>query len=680
MQLQELYYPRGVAVSGSVTPGKLGAVLIGRLVEGGFPHIYAVNPKAQGSGEVPGYARVQDIEGPVDMIVVASPASAVASVLEDAGEKGVKAAVIISSGFSEAGHPELEAEVKAVAQRYGIRYIGPNCAGMVNTHHHLLATLEAAPAQGKVALISQSGAVGGMIMSRSQQEGLGIGKFVSYGNGSDLSEIELLLSLKDDPETAVVAMYLENVRRGREFMQALAATTRVKPVIIVKSGRTSSGQRAALSHTGSFAGADAVYDAAFAAAGAIRAESIEDLFDLCQGFALLPPMNGRKVAIITNSGGPGVMTADRCEEAGLSLKEPSAQLVGNLKTFLPAHAGLANPLDLTVEGDDKQYGQATAASLTEYDAAIVIYVGTPYLRSLPVVEETAKAALAAGKPVACCFEIGLDMTEAYDYLRQRGLPIFASGERAARVFSKMALYRSYLERPEAAITLPQPQELPQGASTLTEPQAMALLASHGIGTPQYRFVKGQQEAVNACREVGYPVVMKIVSPDILHKSDVGGVKLNIKDDAAAAQAYSELEQVGRGKDFHGVILYSMLEKGREVILGFTRDPQFGPVIAFGLGGIYTEVLKDVSLAIAPLDEAQALRLIQSIKTYALLAGTRGEKPADVQTLAAMLAKFSTLPFIYPQLAEADLNPVFVYEQGAVAVDARLIVQRAADKK
>ncbi|MCL1905462.1 MAG: acetate--CoA ligase family protein [Clostridiales bacterium] len=671
MQLSELYYPRGVAVSGSVSPGKLGAVLIGRLQEGGFPSIYAVNPKAQSCGDVPGYARVQDIAGPVDMIVVASPASTVASVLEDAGQKGVKAAVIISSGFGEAGHPELEAEMKATAQRYGIRYIGPNCAGMVNTHHNLLATLEAAPAQGRVALISQSGAVGGMIMSRSRREGLGIGKFVSYGNGSDLSETELLLSLKDDPETKVIAMYLENVRRGREFMQALAATTRVKPVVIVKSGRTGSGQRAALSHTGSLAGADAVYNAAFAAAGAIRAESIDDLFDICQGFALFPPITGRKVAIITNSGGPGVMAADRCEEVGLYLKEPSGALTEELKSFLPAHAGLANPLDLTVEGDYKQYGQATAAALAEYDAAIVIYVGTSYLRALPVAVQTAKAALKAGKPAACCFEIGLDIAEAHAYLREQGLPLFASGERAARVFSQMALYGSYLNRPAPDIELPRPQKLDSAA--LTEPEAMELLNAHGVATPAFRFANGEQEALAACRELGYPVVMKIVSPDILHKSDVGGVKLGIPDETAAKAAYRDLKEVGRGVDFRGVIVYPMLGKGREVILGFTRDPQFGPVIAFGLGGIYTEVIKDIKLAPAPLDKEAALKLIQSIKTYPLLAGVRGEAPADMDALALMLVKFSYLPFLYPQLAEADLNPVFVYEQGAVAADARLII-------
>ncbi|MCL1976105.1 MAG: acetate--CoA ligase family protein [Firmicutes bacterium] len=671
MQLRELYYPRGVAVCGSVSPGKLGAVLIGRLAEGGFPHIFAVNPKAQGKQDIKGYSRIQDIPATVDMIVVASPAPTVASILEDAGQKGVKAAVIISSGFGEAGHPELEVEMKAVAQRYGIRYIGPNCAGMVNTHHNLLATLEAAPATGQVALISQSGAVGGMIMSRSRQEGLGIGKFVSYGNGSDLSEIELLLSLKDDAQTKVIAMYLENVRRGREFMQALAAVTRVKPVIIVKSGRTGSGQRAALSHTGSLAGADAVYNAAFATAGAIRAESIDDLFDLCQGFTFFPPMQGRKVAIITNSGGPGVMAADRCEEVGLSLTEPSGVLLDQLKSFLPAHAGLANPLDLTVEGNDIQYGKATAAALKEYDAAIVIYIGTSYLRALPVAIQTAQTAIIAGKPTACCFEIGLDIEEAHAYLREQGLPLFASGERAARVFSQMALYHNYLAHPCASIDLPQPQKL--AFTSLTEPQAMQLLAAHGIKTPSFYFVKGEQETLAACMELGFPVAIKIVSPDILHKSDVGGVKLNIIDEEGARAAYRELARIGRDVDFRGVIIYPMLSKGREVIMGFTRDPQFGPVIAFGLGGIYTEVLKDICLGLAPLNKEAALKLIQSIKSFPLLAGVRKEAPADLESLANMLAQFSELPFIYPQLAEADLNPVFVYEQGVMVADARLIV-------
>lgn len=674
MDLQALFYPRGVAVSGSVSAGKLGAVLIGRLQEGGYAgNIYAVNPKGQSCGTVAGFRSLQEVDGPLDLVILASPAATVAQVLEDAGQKGVKAAVVISSGFSEAGHPELEEELKQVAARYGIRYIGPNCAGMANTDHNLLATLEAAPAKGNVSLISQSGAVGGMVMSRSQAEGLGIRKFISYGNGSDLSEIELLNYLKDDPGTKVIAMYLENVRQGREFMAALKAATHVKPVVIVKSGRTSSGQRAALSHTGSLAGADQVYDAAFASCGAIRADSIDDLLTLCKGFAMLPPMQGKRLAIVTNSGGPGVMCADLCDQLGLDVAEPSSALKSELQSFLPPHAGLANPIDITVEGGPEQYARSTAAALREYNAAAVIYIGTPYLAALPIVEQVLAEAQKSGKPVAGYFEVGSDIAEAHAYIQAQGQPLFSSAEQAARVLNQLARYQAYLNQPAAEVTVPAGEDLASELPSLLEPQAMALLHKHGIHTPDVRFATSEAEAIAASQAIGYPVVMKVVSPQILHKSDVGGVKLKLADDAAAARAFRELEAIAAAKDFRGVIISPQLRPGREVIFGFTRDPQFGPVVAFGLGGIYTEVLKDVALAIAPLDEAGALKLIQSIRTYPLLAGVRGEKPADLQTLAKMLARFSELPFHYPNLQEADLNPVFVYEDGAVVVDARFIL-------
>ncbi len=673
MQLKELYYPRAVAVIGSVSPGKLGAVLIDRLIEGGFKDIFAVNPKAQGYNGIAGFAALTEIDAPLDLIIIAAPATTVPAILEEAGTKGIKAAVIISSGFSEAGNHQLEEEIIAIAKKHGIRYIGPNCAGMVNTHHNLLPTLEAAPKCGNVSLISQSGAVGGLIMARSQQEGLGIAKFVSYGNGSDLSEIDLLLSLKDDPDTKVIAMYLENVRQGREFMAALKATTKIKPVIIVKSGRTGSGQRAALSHTGSLAGADQVYDAAFASCNAIRAYSIEELFDICQAFALLPDLKGRKLAVITNSGGPGVMAADRCEEVGLNVDEPSPSLKSRLQQFLPAHAGLANPLDITVEGDAEQYAATTKEALQEYDAALIIYVGTPYLQALPIAEQLAVVAKQSGKPIATCFDIGVDIAKAHQYLLANNLANFASGERAAQALSKMAAYYQKQKAAEEDQALPAEQQLITAEKSLLEPQAMDLLKAHGLAVPEYRFVKTADEAVKACQKLGYPVAIKIVSPQIIHKSDVGGVKLNIKDDQAAAQAFEQLAAIGQGKDFRGVIIYPMLKMGREVIMGFTRDSQFGPVIAFGLGGIYTEVLKDITLGIAPLSKSQALEMIKGIKTYALLAGVRGEKPADIEYLAEMLAKFSELPLKYPQLQEADLNPVFVYNKGAAIADARLIL-------
>ena len=311
MVYEDLFYPKGVAVIGSATPGKLASVILGRLEEGGCPHLYAVNPKGKAVGSAPGYRSVQEIDGPVSLAVVVSPAATVKDVLEDCGKAGVKAAAIITSGFSEAGNQKGEQEILEVARRYGIRFVGPNCAGVINTHANLLATLETRPPKGSMAVISQSGAVGGALMAMAGEQGVGVSKFLSFGNGLDLNMMEFLEWMRDDDETKVVALYLESIGDGRAFMEALSRLTKKKPVVVVKSGRSQAGQRAALSHTGAMAGADAVFDAALKQCGAVRVDTLEELFDVCKGFSLLPPVEGRRLLIVTNSGGPGVMATDR---------------------------------------------------------------------------------------------------------------------------------------------------------------------------------------------------------------------------------------------------------------------------------------------------------------------------------------------------------------------------------
>lgn len=676
MSFQALFNPRGVAVAGSVTPGKLGNVLINRLVEGGFEKIYALNPKAKGVGQVPGFASAQDIIEPLDLVVIASPAVTVKDVLEDCGKKGVKAAIIITSGFSEAGNAAGEEEIKRVAEKYGIRFTGPNCAGLVNTHSQLLATLEAAPPKGNTALISQSGAVGGTIMAWAEEQGLGISKFISYGNGNDLNELEFLRYLKDDPETKVIAMYLENIKNGRKFMQVLKEVTRVKPVVVIKSGRTSTGQRATLSHTGSMAGADKVYDAALRECGALRVETIEDMFDLCKGFSCLPPVTGCRLAIVTNSGGPGVMAADKAEEVGLDVAEPSPELIAAFKGILPPHAGIKNPIDITVEGTGEEYREVLKEALTEYDAALALYIGTPYLEAMPIANGIIEAAKVTKKPIVSTIQVGSDVKESIEVLKEHNLPNFVSGERAVKVLVRMTEYYKYLK---ASSNLSEyfPQEVGylSGDGSLLEPDGMALLRRNGISVPEFRFAATRQEAVTACNSLGYPVVMKVVSPEILHKSDCGGVVLNIDGDEEAEKAFDQIKHAADGRDFRGVVIYPMLKGGREVILGLTRDVQFGPVIAFGLGGIYTEVLKDIVLRVAPVDRKGAEEMIRSIRTYPILKGIRGQEPADLDALAEAIVNFSKLPFLYPNIEEADLNPVFVFPKGVLVGDVRLVLRK-----
>ncbi|MGI6684056.1 MAG: acetate--CoA ligase family protein [Bacillota bacterium] len=674
MSFQALFYPRAVAVYGSVSPGKLGNVLITHLVKWGFPKVYAVNPKGLGLDKAPGWKKIKDIPEPVDLAVIAAPAAIVKDILIECGEKGVKAAVIISSGFGEAGNAKGEAEIKEVAQKYGIRFIGPNCAGMINTFSNLSPTLQAYPPKGHTAVISQSGAVGGAIMELAQSHGLGISKFVSYGNGGDLNQIEFLHYLKDDEETKVVALYIENIENGREFMAALKAVTAIKPVVVIKSGRTNTGQRAALSHTGSMAGADAVYDAALKECGAIRVESLDDMIDLCKGFSYLPPVLGRKVAIVTNSGGPGVMTADKAEELKLDVCEPSPELIGELKSFLPAYAGFKNPIDMTVEGTGDNYRRVIEACLKEYDIVLPIFFGPPYLPTMPIAEGILAAFKANNKPVISAMETGLNVGESISYLRDRELPNFPSCERAIRTAARMAEYEEYKRKlkTKKRIMLSKIKETLFETGSLLEPDAMQVLRKNNIKVPDFRFVSDRNQVADAANELGYPIVMKVVSPQILHKSDFGGVELNIVDDKGALAAYDRIKKNAAGFDFRGVVMYPMLKGGREVILGLTTDKQFGPVVAFGLGGIYTEVLKDVVFRVAPIDQAEAKEMIREIKSYRILEGIRGQKPADLDALADTIAAFSQLPFIYPDIVEADLNPVFVFEDGVLAGDVRLV--------
>jgi acetyltransferase len=664
-----------VAVVGSTAEGKIGYELIRQIVDGGFQEIYSVNPKAQGAFGVPGFSAVNQIKQPVDLAIIASPGPTVPGVLEECGQIGIQAVVVISSGFSEVGNKAGEQEIMRVARQYGMRIVGPNCAGIVNTHHKLFGSIETRPPKGEVAFISQSGAMGGAVLSWAEEQGMGFSKFLSYGNRVDLNEIDLLPYLAEDPETRVGALYIESVAAGRAFLDAVREFTRHKPLVVIKSGRSQSGQRATLSHTGSMAGSDAVYDTALRSCGAIRVRTVEEMFDLCKGFVSLPPIKGRRVAIVTNSGGPGVLAADRAEEVGLEISEPSPRLRERLRQFLPAHCALRNPIDLTVEGTEAGYRETLLAMLEEYDAALALDVSTPYMDTVALARGVCDAAQGAGKPVVVNFMAGRIVADAIAYLNGRGNPNYATGERAMTVLARMAAYESYKKSSPTRPEVPcQEKKLPCGGRML-EPDAMAWLKENGIPTPEFCFAVNVEQAVRGCREIGYPVVMKVVSPDILHKSEWGGVALDIREEAAATAAFDAIRRSAAGKDFRGVIICPMVRDAQEVLMGITRDPQFGPVVAFGLGGIYTEVLRDISLRVAPVDRVEAESMIREIRSFPILGGIRGQAPRDLDALAETLVNFSRLPFRYPEIAEIDLNPVFVFSTGLVAGDVRVIAKR-----
>jgi len=671
--LEGLFSPRAVTVVGSTSPGKLGYFLIQQLLEGGFERVYALNPKGQGAFSVPGFKTPIELPEDVDLAIIVSPAETVPEVLEGCGQRGIKYAVIISSGFSEIGKEKEEEELLQIAHQYGMRFVGPNCAGIVNTQHKLFATLETRPPQGVTAFVSQSGALGGAVLSWAEEQGLGFSKFISYGNARDLNELDFLEYLTWDQETKVVALYLESAKNGITFLNALKKLTDHKPVVLIKAGRSQAGKRATLSHTGSLAGSDEVFEAAIRGCGAIRVKGIEEMFDVCKGFSSILSPQGKRLVIVTNSGGPGVLTADLAEELGWEIPPPSRNLTEKLTSSLFPRASLGNPVDLTVEGKEEHFREAIISALeSEYDAAIAINVGTPFLDSISLARGISQAYEKAKKPVLVSFLAGKTVADGVNFLRERKMPNFLTGERAVLVLD--ALWRR--EKGEKIPQKPQINNLKQKElpPIVLEPQAIKLLEENGIPVPPHRLARNLEEVKEGANQIGFPLVMKVISPLIIHKSEAGGVILDIKDEESLRVSFYKLSNIA-GNDFQGVMLYPMLKPLFEALIGLYRDPQFGPLVAFGLGGIYSEILKDISLHLAPVSEEEAGQMIKEIRAFPLLEGARGQKPVNILSLAQLISKTSLLPFIYPQIEEMDMNPVFLFEDRSIVADVRILVRK-----
>ncbi|MFC2105742.1 acetate--CoA ligase family protein [Candidatus Bipolaricaulota bacterium] len=709
-----LFQPQAVAVVGSCSPGKIGNVLITQLLDGGFESVVAVNPKAQGSRGVPAVSSFAELPlgSPVpDLAMIASPAATVADVLEDAGAAGVKAAVIITAGFSESGNSQEEQKLLSVAGRFDMRIVGPNCAGIVNTKHNLFPTLETRPPSGDVAFVSQSGALGGAVLSWAEEQGVGFSKFVSYGNAVDLTEVDFLEVLREDDETKVVALYIETVSDGRRFMEAARKLAAVKPLVVIKSGRSESGGRAAQSHTGSMAGTDVVYEAALAQCGAIRVAGIEEMFDLCRGFVHLPRIHGKRVAVVTNSGGPGVLAVDAGDRAGLEISPPSPDLRARLADRLLPVCSLTNPFDLTVQGAEDDYRVTLIEALSEYDAALAINVNTPYLDVAPLARGVVAAAQQTGKPIAASFVAGRPAKAALPILAEGGVPNFVTGERGVRVLAHLAAYAERVSRAKRSPT----GETSEGAARAqraltgetsedvspveamgaitkeklpwdrgpTEPQAMDWLESLGIPVIPRLFARTADEAVHAAhsfeplRTLKGAVAMKVVSPRVVHKTDVGGVVLNLTSADEIEAAFLKMKGLKPSAGFHGVLVSPMIEDPVEAIVGLSNDRQFGSVIAVGLGGIYTEIFKDLVVRVAPVSVDEAHRMIESLNGIEILRGARGSVLRDIHALAQLASDVSQLPFRFQGIAELDLNPVFLFERGCAAGDVRLIPENRA---
>jgi len=695
--LDTFFRPQSVAVIGaSSNPEKMGYAVLNNLKAGNYPGlVYPVNPKG---GEILGfkvYPSVLDIPGPVDQAVIVIPYRFVPAVLEECGQKEIPSIVIISAGFREAGREglERERELVEIAKEHDLRIIGPNCLGIIDTNTPLNTTFASGmPPGGPIAFMSQSGALGVAILDLALAGRIGFAKFVSLGNKADVSEIDLLEAWEDDPDSRVILMYIEGLPDGQKFIEVARKVTRHKPVVAVKGGVTQSGSRAVSSHTGSLAGSEAAYKAAFRQAGVIRAPSLETLLDFARVFAYQPLPRDRRVAILTNAGGPGILATDALERSNLKLARLSRETTETLESFLPGEASVANPVDILGDALAERYEKALRAILADegVDSIIVIAVPQAVIDIGTTAEVIGQMAYETDKVVLGCLIGEASMEAGVKALERHGVPTFSFPEQAAAALAAMNDYRDEQERPifeleTYAVSTKPVRELfervhEEGRVSIGDAEAREVLEAYGFPIPESRLAKTPEEAIQIADEIGYPVVLKIASPDILHKTDVDGVKLNLDSPTEVRDAFDLIvyraERYVPGARIWGCLVQQMAPRGREVLVGMSRDPQFGPLVAFGLGGIYVEALKDVAFRVAPFSRHEAEEMIREIRSYPLLEGIRGEPPADHEAMVDALLRISQLVTDFPEIVELDINPLMVFEEGrgAMAIDMRLVLR------
>ncbi len=692
--LAPLLRPDGVAVVGaSSVEGKVGYALVDNLIRAGYPKekIYPINPKGGEILGLPSYATVAAVGKPIDLAVIAVPTARVLDAVKEATGAGVKGVVVITAGFREVGHEgeTMENAVVEVCRSHGVRMLGPNCLGVINTHHNLNASFaKRHPRQGGITVISQSGALLTAILDYAAMRHLGISKMVSIGNKADLNEIDFLKTFADDPETDVIVGYLESIGDGEAFIKAAEEASTKKPVVLMKVGSTAAGQKAASSHTGSLAGADVAYGAAFSRSGVIRADSFEALFDNAMALALQPLPKGPKVAVITNAGGPGIMCADAIEKEGMTVAELSGAGAAALAATLPAAASVGNPIDVLGDADPERYATALTAALQDDAVDAVIVILTPQAMTRPRETALALADAATGeKPVLAVFMGGEDVLPSRAELVERKFPAYTAPERAVAALKAMWGHAAWKIRPPRIVTRYPvnrrraeriiARRIRANRLEVGEARSKEILEAYGFTIPQGELATTAEEAVEVAERVGYPVVMKIASPDILHKSDFGGVRLGLANADMVLDAYDlmmlRIQRRAPDARMDGVYVEKMADRGREVIVGMTRDPQFGPMLMFGLGGIFVEVMKDVTFHLAPITADEAMQMLRATRSYGLLKGARGESGVDLGAVAEGLQRISQLVTDFPEIVELDINPFIVGKVGSdpVVADARM---------
>lgn len=697
--LNYIFNPRSIAVIGaSTTLGSAGQVTFANILLNGYRGIvYPVNIKANSVMGVKAYFSILDIPDEIDLAIIIVPAIFVPEVIEECGQKKVKGIIVISAGFKEIGERGviLENRIKELVRKYNIALIGPNCVGIINTDPKikLNATFgRVMPKEGNIAFITQSGAVGLTALEYAQAEGIGLSKFISIGNKADVNENDLLEYLMKDEQTKVILLYLEDLVKPLKFLEVARKVTEEakKPILAIKSGRTAEGAKAAATHTGALAGSDEAYDAFFRQCGIIRVETVNELFDFGKAFSGQPLPKGRRVAIITNAGGMGIMATDASIRNGLKLAAFTEKTKEKLKTILPPTANINNPVDVIGDSDEKRYSEALKIILEEeVDAIIAIWTPTQIVETTVVANKVIKLVSQYSKPIMGCLLSLQNASEVIRILGQAKIPYYPIPEIAAKALSLMSYFNEWTTKKITPVKVFDDVNKERVLSILEkvkqrnppvilEPEGYEILSAYKIPILPFALVKNEEEAVKKAQEIGYPCVLKIVSPDILHKTDFGGVMLDIENKEELKIKFQELLANVKSKkpdaQIEGILIQPMVSSGIETIIGIKRDPQFGPLIMFGIGGIYVEVFRDVSFRVCPIRESSAWRMVQEIKGYKLLQGFRGKPPADIEKIVETLQRMSQLAIDFPCFLEIDINPFLVFEKGkgACALDARFL--------
>jgi acetyltransferase len=694
--LESLFNPGAIAVIGaSADAGKVGHAVLSNLQRFKFHgRLYPVNPSG---GEILGlkaYPRVSDIKQETDLALIVIPARLVPDSLRECAAAGIASAIVISAGFKEAGKDGtlLEEELKKIGKEHGMRILGPNCLGLINTANDMNATFAADMLpKGRIGFFSQSGAMGIAIMDWAIGNDVGFSKFISLGNKADLSEIDFIEYFMKDPGTDLILGYIEDVVDGRRFMEIAQKATKVKPIILLKSGGTEAGARAASSHTGALAGSDTAFEAAFKQTGVIRAQGVQDLFDTALAFSEGKVPAGNGLLVITNAGGPGIIAADTAERLGIELPHMTKESIMEMAKKLPPNATVFNPVDVIGDATSGRYAAVLEQATRDPNVDGMLVILTP--QAMTDMEKTAEVVIATAKstdkPIITSFMGEKRVRSAIDKLKAASIPNFSYPEAAVKAFKRLSdqwAWKNY--RPEELVTswynFDAAAEtiagvLRNGVYQVGEEEAMQILTYYGFQFPKRALARTSREAARLASKIGFPVVMKIASPDILHKTDVGGVRVNVKTPKEAEDAFTEIttnaRRIMRDAFIKGVMIYEMVKGGKEVILGVTYDRTFGHMIMFGLGGIYVEVLKDVAFRIVPVARRDAVAMVNEIRTSGLLRGARGERPADIDAIATNIVNLSCLISDFPEIQELDINPLLVMEKGAVALDARIIFKQ-----